>query len=100
MNTETLVLSDRKLSSLATGASKWVAINPERVSIPFGEVMAWRDRVPGSVLRVASGVVWLTQEGRAGDHVLATGQTFRLGSRNAVVAESLLGDAVIELQEP
>jgi hypothetical protein len=100
MNTETLVLSDRTQSVLATGASTWAAIHPERVTIPFGEVMAWRDRLPGSVLRVASGIVWLTQEGRAGDHVLGTGQTFRIGNRNALVAESLLGDAVVELQEP
>ena len=97
MNTETLGLVDCAESSPISGRAT-LARSAAATTIRNGEVAVRRDLRRGSVMRVISGLVWLTQEDTGGDHVLGSGQCFRFGSGKPVVVESLLGDAVVEYQ--
>ena len=97
MNTETLGLLNCAESSPFSGRAAF-ARSAAATTIRNGEVAVRRDLRRGSVMRVISGLVWLTQEDTGGDHVLGSGQCFRFGSGKPVVVESLLGDAVVEYQ--
>ena len=97
MKTETLGLLDCTESSPLSGRAS-LSRRAAATTIRYGVVAVRRDRRRGSLMRVISGVVWLTQEDTGGDHVLGSGQCFRFGSGKPVVVESLLGDAVVEYQ--
>lgn len=52
-----------------------------------GRMLRIRDGV-GSVLRVQSGALWLTQEGDSRDHYIAEGSAFRLSSKGLALAQA------------
>ncbi|HEX5806405.1 MAG TPA: DUF2917 domain-containing protein [Macromonas sp.] len=49
-----------------------------------GQTLACYTR-PGTLLRVRSGRLWLTQSGDPADHFLVAGDTFRVGSGRVVL---------------
>lgn len=61
-----------------------------QISLPDGQYLGAGQTLrcyarPGSVLRVRSGRLWLTQSGEGTDHFLVAGDTFRVGSTRVVL---------------
>jgi hypothetical protein len=67
------------------------------LDLPGGSVMPFSS-LPGERVRVLYGRIWLTEEGRLRDAVLAPGEEVALGTRGLAVIEAL-GPARIELFE-
>ena len=65
------------------------------LDLPGGSLVPFVS-VPGERVRILYGRVWLTEEGRAQDAFLASGEEVRLGTSGLVVIEAL-GPARVQL---
>lgn len=61
-----------------------------RGTLRKGQTLCLRDAL-GLEIRVTEGSLWLTQERDAQDHVIGTGESFRIDRRGAVVLTAFRG---------
>lgn len=65
-----------------------VEVIPDEITLSRTQIFSTRS-IAGQTIRVVEGMLWVTEEGDAEDHLLCTGESFRATGCGRIVVESL-----------